>query len=214
MPRAQRQAGSGQHPNIPRPQAPQAAPAAGTPTFPSHKHLQQQAPQHSPAKSTQVAPAAGTHHPVPGAIPGRCRKEMGRHPQRGGSEASWCLFLPGPAASPQEGQVGLPAAEARSPRPSRGVCALLACSKNGDLQRLHGVRATMIQRTQFLDQHVKKNQRELPLLAANAPGLESGLGAAQHLGASAMLRANTSHGDSKPRFSDPRRETSFRVIFC
>lgn len=130
---------------------------------------------------------------------------MGRHPQRGVSKASWCLFLPGPAASPQEGQVGLPAAEARSPRPSRGVCALLACSKNGDSQRLHGVRATMIQRTQFLDQHVKKNQRELPLLAANAPSLKSGLGAAQHLGASAVLRANTSHGDSKLRFSAKER---------
>lgn len=109
--------------------------------------------------------------------------------------------------------MGLPAAEARSPRPSRGVCALLACSKNGDSQRLHGVRATMIQRTQFLDQHVKKNQRELPLLAANAPGLKSGLGAAQHLGASAVsgptLRMEILSPDSVPR-----RETSFRVIFC
>lgn len=101
--------------------------------------------------------------------------------------------------------MGLPAGEARSPRPLRGVFAPPAHSKNGDSQRLHGVRATMIQRTQFLDQHTKKkNQRVLPLLAANAPPRVRG-GAAQRLGAWAELGADTWHRDSKPRFSDPRR---------
>ena len=53
--------------------------------------------------------------------------------------------------------------------------------------------------TQFLDKHAKKkNQKELPLLAANAIP-KSRLGAAQHLRAwgAAVVRADTLNGDSK-----------------
>ena len=115
------------YPNIPRPQAPPEAPAAGTPTFPgtstpsstSSRHPNIPRPQ-----APQATPAEGTHHPAPGAVPSRCRKETGCRPRRGVSEAAaGVCSCGGPAASPQEGRVDLPAAEARSPRPLRGVCA-------------------------------------------------------------------------------------------
>ena len=63
----------------------------------------------------------------------------------------------------------------------------------------------MIQRTQFLDPHTKKEKSKGAILTGSKRPPRVWGGAAQHLGAWAELGADTWHRDSKPQFSDPRR---------